>query len=93
MRWMMEYDLWVKLHYFGDAMWNMGQKGKQRRRRPGRGNLLRKLPDRFTYEQYEAVYQANGLTSDPKDLLNAWKRRGHISYDETTGMYQKERRF
>lgn len=93
MRWMMEYDLWVKLHYFGDAMWNMGQKGKQRRRRPGRGNLLRKLPDHFSYEQYHAVYHANGLTSDPKDLLNAWKRRGHISYDETTGMYQKERRF
>lgn len=93
MRWMMEYDLWVKLYYFADDMWEMGQKGKQKRRRPGRGNLLRKLPDRFNFDQFIAVYQANGLTSDPKDLLCTWKARGHISYEETTGMYQKERRF
>ena len=93
MRWMMEYDLWVKLYYFADDMWEMGQKGKQKRRRPGRGNLLRKLPDRFNFDQFIAVYQANGLTYDPKDLLCTWKARGHISYEETTGMYQKERRF
>ena len=93
MRWMMEYDLWVKLYYFADDMWEMGQKGKQKRRRPGRGNLLRKLPERFNFDQFVAVYQANGLSSDPKDLLSTWKKRGHISYDETTGMYHQEKRF
>ena len=74
-------------------MWEMGQRGKQKRRRPGRGNLLRKLPDRFNLDQFVAVYQANGLSSDPKDLLSTWKKRGHISYEETSGMYRKEKRF
>ena len=93
MRWTMAYDLWVKLYYFADDMWEMGQRGKQKRRRPGRGNLLRKLPDRFNLDQFVAVYQANGLSSDPKDLLSTWKKRGHISYEETSGMYRKEKRF
>ena len=61
MRWLMEYDLWVKLYYFSDELWDIR-------------------------------HQANGHTSDPKDLLSTWMKRGHISYDETTGMYQKKRR-
>lgn len=89
MRWMMEYDLWVKLYYFADDMWEMGQQGRQKRRRPGRGNLLRKLPDHFDFNHFQAVYQANGLTSDPKALLHTWVHRGHVTLDEVSGLYSK----
>ena len=92
MRWLMEYDLWVKLYYFSDELWDIRQREKRKKSRPGRGSLLRKLPDRFDFSLFQAVYQANGHTSDPKDLLSTWMKRGHISYDETTGMYQKKRR-
>lgn len=92
MRWLMEYDLWVKLYYFSDELWDIRQREKRKKTRPGRGSLLRKLPDRFDFSLFQAVYQANGHTSDPKDLLSTWMKRGHISYDETTGMYQKKRR-
>ena len=92
MRWLMEYDLWVKLYYFSDELWDIRQREKRKKTRPGRGSLLRKLPDRFDLSLFQAVYQANGHTSDPKDLLSTWMKRGHISYDETTGMYQKKRR-
>ena len=92
MRWLMEYDLWVKLYYFADELWDLRQRGKRKKSRPGRGSLLLKLPDRFDFSHFQAVYQANGHTSDPKDLLSTWMKRGHISYDETTGMYQKEKR-
>ena len=89
MRWLMEYDLWVKLYYFADDMWAMGQQGRQKRRRPGRGNLLRKLPDHFDFNHFQAVYQANGLTSDPKALLHTWVHRGHVTLDEVSGLYSK----
>ena len=87
MRWLMEYDLWVKLYYFADELWDLRQRGKRKKGRPGRGSLLRKLPDRFDFNHFQAVYQANGLTGDPKDLLYTWVHRGHVSRDEASGMY------
>ena len=89
MRWLMEYDLWVKLYYFADELWDLRQRGKRKKGRPGRGSLLRKLPDRFDFNHFQAVYQANGLTGDPKDLLYTWVHRGHVSRDEASGMYSK----
>ena len=89
MRWLMEYDLWVKLYYFADELWGLRQRGKRKKGRPGRGSLLRKLPDRFDFNHFQAVYQANGLTGDPKDLLYTWVHRGHVSRDEASGMYSK----
>ena len=88
-RWSMQYDLWCKLHFFGYEMNAQHRKQQDCQRCRGPRNLLRSLPTRFSYTHFLAVYQAQGRTGDPKQLLYTWTNRGYVTPDEATGEYVK----
>ena len=81
-RWSEEYDLWCKMHFFGEEL---NAKINQEYISVHRGprNLLEQLPDSFTKKQAEEVIRRNGKKSSVANILSNWKRRGYISLEET----------
>jgi len=87
-RWSEEYDLWCKMHFFGERL-----KEEMNRENitvsPGPKNMLEMLPDRFSREEVTNIRRAQGKKDSPNMMLQNWKRRGYIMFDETTGEYMK----
>ena len=85
-RWSLDYDIFLKLYYFGEMMRqqlaeNAGMK------RYKETNLLNRLPEVFNLESVQALLPDNPRKSI-LDLLRQWKKREYISYNED-GTYRK----
>ena len=87
--WTLNYDLWCKMHYFGDVIEVNTKKDEGTRRDPR--SLLPLLEDSFTKEDAVVMRQRVGKSIAAKDvrfMLNTWKHRGFIVEDEA-GVYHK----
>lgn len=89
-RWSVEYDLWCKMHFFGNDIEQMEYGDEQATRaRPGRRNLLESLPDNFTRDDLLHLRIKLGMKSEgTHDLLYQWEKRGFIR-QTTNDNYQK----
>ncbi len=87
-RWSENYDLWCKMHFFGDMMNAAMQKENVMGNR-GPKNMLEMLPDRFTFEEVVAVRRGLGKTGRPINMLSMWKKRGYIIEDAENKVYIK----
>jgi hypothetical protein len=77
-RWSLKYDLWCKMHFFGEAIEdaNNGSRSQQRR---GPRNLLELLPNEFTFDDAVAVRRQQGLSREgTQDMIRMWRNRGYI---------------
>ena len=77
-RWSLQYDLWCKMRFFGDAI---ARQEETEEKVPSKGpqNLLDLLPEVFTREEANAARQRAGIRSDSlRQMLCNWKRRGYI---------------
>ena len=76
-RWSLEYDLWCKMHFFGEAI-DKANKVSHRSTR-GPRNLLELLPNEFTVEDAVQVRREQGLPSDSaQQMIRVWHNRGYI---------------
>ena len=90
-RWSEEYDLWCKMHFFGEQLKeDMSRENLIVSRGPR--NMLELLPTRFSREEAVNVRRAQGKSENPTLMLSNWKKRGYIEVDETTGEYIKTKR-
>ena len=77
-RWSLQYDLWCKMHFFGDAI-AQADEVIMETRKPGPKNLLDLLPDTFTREEADQVRQRQGIkTGSTQSMLDNWKYRKYI---------------
>ena len=77
-RWSLRYDLWCKMHFFGQAVEEEESSGRSSNRR-GPRNLLDLLPEVFTREEAGLLRQSQGIRSGSLSfMLSNWKKRGYI---------------
>ena len=77
-RWSLRYDLWCKMHFFGQAIEDEENSGRNISR-PGPRNLLDLLPEVFTREEAGLLRQRQGIRSGSLSfMLSNWKKRGYI---------------
>ena len=77
-RWSLQYDLWCKMRFFGDAI--ESAEYVEQKTKPGPRNLLELLPDEFTLQDAVNVRRQQGLpTKDSNHMISVWKNRGYIS--------------
>lgn len=89
--WSCEYDLWVKMHFFGDlienACNNVVPDNSKRRT-----NLLALLPDEFTREQARSMRRDLGKGTSSKEMKNMiaqWVHCKKIRHDKDRDIYVK----
>ncbi len=79
--WSMKYDMWCKMHFFGEQM-NQQMAGEVVRTR-GPKNMLDLLPDSFTAADAQAIRIREGKqNSNPTQMLCTWIDRGYIYRDD-----------
>ena len=84
-RWSERYDLWCKLKFFGQMIYDAdGEQDKVSRTAPnGPKNLLSLLPDEFTMDDYVKVRRAQGFDNDNarriRDAIHQWVHRGYVA--------------
>ena len=77
-RWSEQYDMWCKMHFFGEDI--EAANGHVRKPKRGPKNLLEELPDVFTIEEAMTVRRKQNLASDlTASMLANWKSRGYIA--------------
>ena len=77
-RWSLQYDLWCKMHFFGEAIENL-EAGISMAPKKGPMNLLDLLPDVFSREEAGQMRQRQGIKRGSlKAMLGNWKSRGYI---------------
>ena len=77
-RWSLQYDLWCKMRFFGDAIEAQEERDGAV---PTKGpqNLLDLLPEIFSREDASAMRHKMGIRNDSlKQMLSNWKQRGYI---------------
>lgn len=85
--WTMKYDMWCKMHFFGEQM-HQQMAGEVVRTR-GPKNMLDMLSDDFTYEDAQTVrIRERKKNSNPTQQLCMWIERGYIFRDDD-GIYHK----
>ena len=78
-RWSLNYDLWCKMQFFGDAI-EQANNAAERVGTRGPRNLLELLPDTFTIEDAKRVRRMQGLpVSGAAHMIAIWKNRRYIS--------------
>ena len=81
-RWSLQYDMWCKMRFFGEAIENV-ECGAQQSTRKGPQNLLELLPDTFTREEAGKLRQRMDIRRGSlKLMLSNWKHRGYIELKE-----------
>lgn len=83
-RWSLQYDLWCKMHFFGEAIEELDNTmGKPRKRGPQ--NLLDLLPEIFTREEANSIRLRHGVHGGSlTTMLANWRKRGYIeNYGDT----------
>lgn len=86
--WSNQYDLWCKMHFFGQQMRQTVQEQLTVNLR-GVQNMLELLPDRFSREDVAAIRRAQGKDANPTHPLAVWTSRGYIELDRSTMEYIK----
>ena len=87
-RWSMRYDLWLKLHFFGEQM-RMQSEESLPTKNVGPKNILDMVQDRFSLQDLTFIYQALGKQGNIKQLIYTWTSRGYIEQDAATQEYLK----
>ncbi|MBQ5912802.1 MAG: DUF3987 domain-containing protein [Bacteroidaceae bacterium] len=88
--WSLNYDLWVKLHYFGQMIENCLDTAQNGGRQPTM--LLAQLPNTFTRDEARIMRRQQGRDASSRSLrnmLNTWVNRGFIRFDKETKLYTK----
>ena len=80
-RWSLHYDLWLKLHYFGDQIRKAGEQLQTSKRGPR--NLLEQIPTdaEGTFSTNDALsirLKYNKDEAGTGNMLSQWKTRGYI---------------
>ena len=76
-RWSLQYDLWCKMRFFGEAI--EAEDNGVRTTHHGPRNLLDLLPEVFTREEAGLLRQRQGIrTGSLSYMLANWKKRGYI---------------
>ena len=76
-RWSLQYDLWCKMRFFGEAIEGQEETGTIKRNGPR--NLLDLLPEVFTREDAQQMRQRQGVRKgNVQMMLDNWKSRGYI---------------
>jgi len=86
--WSEQYDLWCKMHFFGQQMRDTVQQ-QLTVSLPGVQNMLELLPDRFSREDLIALRRAQGKDANASHALAVWVNRGYIVQDKATLEYIK----
>ena len=77
-RWSLKYDMWCKMHFFGEAIEDL-ESGGQNRKKRGPQNLLDLLPDVFTRDEAQQMRSRQGIVSGTlASMLGMWKNRKYI---------------
>ena len=90
--WSVRYDMWCKMHFFGDLMHQemeaetMAVAGNN-----NSNNLLDLLPSEFTRQMAQDMRIAQGRKPNPRNMLAQWTHRGYIIKDDTRDVYMKLR--
>jgi hypothetical protein len=78
-RWDLQYDLYCKMTFFGEAIENANRSADEQTGRRGPRNLLQLLPDEFTTHDADLIRQANGMdTRGTRNMLSQWVHRGYL---------------
>jgi len=79
-RWSLKYDMWCKMHFFGEAIEEVECGGSYHQaKKKGPQNLLDLLPDVFTREEAQQMRIRHGITqSNVSIMLGSWKKRKYI---------------
>ena len=78
-RWSLQYDLYCKMTFFGEAIENANRSTEEQTGRRGPRNLLELLPDEFTIHDADLIRQANGMdTRGTRNMLSQWVHRGYL---------------
>jgi len=76
-RWSLQYDMWCKMRFFGDAIENADSVESKPRKGPQ--NLLELLPEEFTIQEAVKIRRGHGLdAARTKAMISVWKSRGYI---------------
>lgn len=90
-RWSLNYDLWCKMQFFGDAIEQVNNTASRTGTR-GPRNLLELLPDTFTLEDAKRVRKLNGMDAKKaSNMIAQWKSRRYI-LQMTDDSFQKARK-
>ena len=77
-RWSLQYDMWCKMQFFGEAIENAEY--VEQKTKPGPRNLLELLPDEFTLQDAVNVRRQQGMDAQGcKHMITMWKARGYVS--------------
>ena len=91
--WFCYYDLWSKIHVFGDMLKNADEAFDELHK-VGPKNMLDKLGTSFNAKQLEALRLSLGKSVEgTSHQLSVWKDRGFIEYSAQTGCYSKTLRY
>ena len=76
-RWSLQYDMWCKMRFFGDAIENADSIDNKPHKGPR--NLLDMLPDEFTKQDAINLRRQQGMdVKGTTRMLSVWKNRGYI---------------
>ena len=90
-RWSLNYDLWCKMQFFGNAI-EQANNAAERVGTRGPRNLLEMLPDTFTIEDAKRVRRQQGLgTEKTGNMVSTWKKR-HYVVQMADGSFQKRKK-
>ena len=77
-RWSLKYDMWCKMHFFGEEIEEL-ENSIARSNRPGPQNLLDMLPDIFTRDEAQRIRKREGVVNGSLgNMLATWKKRKYI---------------
>ena len=77
-RWSLQYDMWCKMHFFGEAIEEV-EYGTVSTKKRGPQNLLDLLPDVFTREEAQQMRLRQGVKQGTVgQMLSTWKKREYI---------------
>ena len=86
-RWSEEYDLWCKMHFFGEAI--AAAEGESQTSKKTPRSLLAQLGEKFTLEEAIMVRRRAGLDSKGcKNMLRVWRTRGFIDTTDNQTYYK-----
>ena len=79
-RWSLQYDLWCKMEFFGEAIEQANNEAFAKKNARGPQNLLLLLPDEFTRADAERIRQSQGLNvKGTSQMIYQWVYRRYIT--------------
>ena len=94
-RWSLNYDLWCKMQFFGNAIERANNGEDSRIGTRGPRSLLHDLPDTFTLGDAERLRQVQGLSNESHraiKMIRTWINRGFV-IQNTEYSFRKTEKF